>query len=120
TWTSSDASVASVSGGGLVTARRAGRATITASTGSASGQVALRVVPDFSGTWTGALSRDQPTCAPSSAAVVCTPGTPAEALRAPLTLVLTQTGPVVTGTLVDGLEPQVVVTVQGQVDDIDS
>lgn len=119
TWASSDASVASVSAGGLVTARRAGRATITASTGAASGQVALRVVPNFAGTWRGPLFRAQPSCAPTSTALVCAAGTSAEVLRAPVTLLLTQTAGTVTGTLVDGLEPQLVVAVEGRVDDID-
>lgn len=120
TWTSSDGSVASVSGTGVVTARRAGTAIITARTSAASGQVTIRVVSRYAGTWTGGLSRAQPSCAPASAAPVCVPTTPPTVLQAPVTLVLTQTGAMVTGTLTDALEPQHVVPVQGTVDASDA
>ena len=43
TWTSSDASVATVSGGGLVTANKAGSATITAAADGVSGTAAITV-----------------------------------------------------------------------------
>ena len=45
TWSSSDPSVASVSSGGLVTAARAGPATISASSQGRTGQVGVTVVP---------------------------------------------------------------------------
>lgn len=119
TWTSSNGNVAGVTPTGLVTARLPGRATITASTSTASGRVELRVVPDFAATWTGPLSRNQPTCAIGSSAPVCLPGTPGEVLRAPVTIVLLQDGAAVTGTLVDALEPQLLVPLQGRIDDGD-
>lgn len=116
TWTSSDASVASVSGAGIVTARRAGSVTITAASATASGQVVLRVVPNFAGTWTGPLVRNQTSCVPTSTAPVCSSTTTPTARLAPVTLVLAQTGATVTGTLSDGLELQIVVALQGSVD----
>jgi hypothetical protein len=120
TWTSSDGSVASVDPTGLVTARRAGNATIRATTTSASGQVTLRVVSNFSGTWTGPLVRVQTTCASTSTSPVCASTTTPTALLAPVTLVLVQAGATVTGTLTDGLEPQSVVPLQGSVDSSDA
>lgn len=116
TWTSSDASVASVSTAGIVTARRAGTATITAATGTASGQVTMRVVSNFGGTWTGPLLRNQTSCVPASTAPVCVSTTTPTARLAPVTLVLAQTGATVTGTLSDGLELQIFVALQGSVD----
>jgi hypothetical protein len=116
TWTSSDATVASVSPSGVVTARRAGNATIRAATATATGQVVLRVVSNFAGTWTGPLVRNQASCVPASTAAVCVSTTTPTALLAPVTLVLAQTGATVTGTLTDGLELQVVVALQGSVD----
>lgn len=116
TWTSSDASVVSVSAAGIVTARRAGSATITAATATASGQVVLRVVSNFAGTWTGPLVRNQTSCVPASTAPVCIPTTTPTARLAPVTLALVQTGATVTGTLTDGLELQVSVALQGSVD----
>jgi hypothetical protein len=119
TWSSSDGSVATVSATGVITARRAGRATITATTGTASGAATVRVVPDFAGSWAGPLFRAQVSCAPASAAPVCVPGTPPATLLAPATLSLTQTGGDVSGTLVDGVEPLVTIPLQGRVADDD-
>lgn len=120
TWSSSDASVASVSQTGTVTARRAGNATIIATTGTASGQVVLRVVPDYAGTWTGPLVRNQTGCVPASTAPVCVSTTTPTARLAPVSLVLAQSGATVTGTLSDGLELQVFVALQGSVDASDA
>ena len=120
TWTSSDASVASVSVTGLVTARRSGRITVTASAGTAAGQVAIRVVPDFAGTWSGPLLRVLPSCSPASTAPVCVSSTSPDVLRAPMTLTVTQSGGVLSGTLVEGLEPLLVVPLEGVVDDSDA
>jgi len=119
TWTSSDASIASVSPAGIVTARRAGSATITAATATASGQVVLRVVSNFAGTWMGPLVRNQASCVPASTAPVCVSTTTPTARLAPVTLALVQTGATVTGTLTDGLELQIVVALQGSVDTSD-
>ncbi len=119
-WTSSDATVATVSAAGLVTGRRAGRVTITASTGSAAGQVAVRVVPDFAGTWSGPLLRSLPNCAPISTAPVCDPDTSSDVLLTPVTLTVTQTGDIASGTIVDGLEPLLVVPLEGRVDESDA
>lgn len=120
TWTSSDASVASVTVAGLVTARRSGRVIITASAGTAAGQVAVHVVPDFAGTWSGPLLRVLPSCAPASTAPVCVPTTSPDVLLAPMTLTVTQSGGVISGTLVEGLEPLLVVPLEGSIDDSDA
>lgn len=52
-WQSSNASIAEVSGRGVVRAMAPGRATITASASGASATRAIRVAPDFTGTWSG-------------------------------------------------------------------
>ena len=44
-WTTSDASVVTVSATGVASATRAGRATVTVSTSAGTGSLALRVVP---------------------------------------------------------------------------
>jgi hypothetical protein len=120
TWSTSDGTVATVSPAGVITARRPGRVTVTGTAGSVSGSTAVQVVPDFSGTWTGPLFRTQLSCAGTSTAAVCQPATTPEALLTPATFRLSQAGAVVTGTIVDGLDPLVVVAVQGRVaeDDI--
>ncbi len=118
-WSSSNQTVATVDAAGTVLARRAGTATLTATTTSATGQASLRVVSDYGGTWSGPIVRSQPSCSPTSTAPVCgaspTPGT----LHAPITLTLEQTGNVVTGTLVDALEPGLSIIVSGEVSDGD-
>lgn len=112
TWSTSDSTVLAVSPTGIVTAGRAGRATVSATSGNASGSLALRVATDYAGTWTGGVLHLQVTCEPGSAAPVCVPGAPTGAT---LTLTLTQTGDQVTGTLEDSLEPTATVPVTGQV-----
>ena len=52
-WQSDAAGVATVSAAGLVTAIANGTATISVSSGGRQGQQALRVVPDYDGTWSG-------------------------------------------------------------------
>lgn len=114
-WTSSDATVATVDAAGAIAARRAGRATITATAGSSVGQASLRVVSNYAGVWTGPLVRAQPSCAPTSTAAVCAAAPPPGTLLAPLTLTLSQAGATVTGTLVDALEPALSVVLSGEV-----
>jgi hypothetical protein len=112
TWTTSDATVVTVSPAGLATAGRPGRAIVSATSGSSSGSLALRVVPDYGGTWTGGVVRLQLTCAPGSAAPICAPGAPTAGT---LTLRVTQTGDQLSGTLADSAEPAAVVPLTGQV-----
>ena len=115
-WTSSDATVASVTAAGLVTARRAGRTTLTASSAAGTGSVALRVVPDFAGTWAGALARPQLTCAATSGAALCAPGA---TTAGTITLTVTQAADRATATLRDSAEPTAVLALTGQVLDDD-
>ena len=111
TWTTTDASVVTVTPTGQATAGRAGRATVTASTGSASGTIALRVVPDYGGTWTGAVGRIQLTCTTGATSPLCASGATTSGT---LTLRLTQIGDQASGTLVDSAEPTATVPVAGQ------
>ena len=53
TWSSSNASVATVSEGGVVTALAHGSANINVSAGGASAQLPIQVWQDYQGTWTG-------------------------------------------------------------------
>lgn len=112
TWTSSDTSVLSVSATGLATAGRAGRVTIGAASQSGSGSIALRVVPDYQGTWTGGISRPQITCSASSTAAFCAPGV---ATAGTVTLTIAQVGDQLTGTLTDSAEPSAPVALVGSV-----
>ncbi|BCS35840.1 hypothetical protein TBR22_A50740 [Luteitalea sp. TBR-22] len=111
-WTTSDASVLTVGATGVATATRAGRVTVTVTSGTASGSLALRVVPDYQGTWTGGLARPQITCSPASTAAFCAPGAPTTGT---VTLRVTQVGDQLTGTLVDSAEPSATVPLTGSV-----
>jgi hypothetical protein len=111
-WSSTDASVVSVSATGQAIAGRPGRATVTAATATSSGSIALRVVPDYDGTWAGGVGRPQLTCSAASTSPICAPGAPTSGS---ITLALTQVGDQVTGTLVDSAEPTATVPVTGQV-----
>lgn len=119
-WSSSNTTVASVDATGTVLARRAGSVTLTARTGSASGQAPLRVVSDYGGVWSGPIVRAQPTCAPTSTAAVCAASPAPDTLFAPVTLTLVQTGATVTGTFEDALEPGLSVILTGEVADGDT
>ena len=112
TWTSTDSSVLTVSPTGVSTAARAGRVTVTATSGTSSGSLALRVVPDYQGTWSGGLARVQLTCSPSSTAALCAPGA---ATSGTLTLQITQDADKLTGSLVDSAEPTLPVPLTGLV-----
>ena len=112
TWTSTDTSVLTVSATGVATAVRAGRVTVTASSGTSTGTLALRVVPDYQGTWSGGLARVQVTCSVASASPLCVPGAPTAGT---LTLRVVQTGDQLTATLVDSAEPTLTVPLTGQV-----
>ncbi len=112
TWVSTDTTVVAVSAAGQATAGRPGRATVTASSGTASGSVALRVVPDYNGTWRGGASRIQLACNPASTTPICAPGA---ATGGTITLSVTQVGDLLTGTLVDSAEPTATVPLTGQV-----
>jgi len=112
TWTSTDTSVLTVSPLGVATAIRAGRVTVTATSGTATGTLAMRVVPDYQGTWSGGLARQQLTCSASSSSPLCIPGA---STSGTLTLRITQTGDQLTGTLVDSAEPTLTVPLTGQV-----
>ncbi|MCC6161840.1 MAG: Ig-like domain-containing protein [Acidobacteria bacterium] len=112
TWTSSDNSVVSVSASGLATAGRAGAATITATSGGASGSLSLRVASNYQGTWTGGLNRLQLTCATGSTSPPCVSGA---STTGTVTLRVEQIGDQVTATLVDSAEPSVQVPLVGQV-----
>ena len=116
-WASTDTSVVSIAASGLATAGRAGRVTITATSGSSSGTLTLRVVPDYQGTWTGGIGRVQLTCSAGSSAALCVPGAPTSGS---LTLRVTQAGDQVQGVLTDSAEPtaQVALTGQVQADDL--
>ena len=116
TWSTTDASVISVSPTGQATAGRAGRATVTATSGNASGTMALRVVSDYAGTWNGAVARVQLTCTTGATSPLCVPGA---ATAGTLALRLTQIGDQVSGTLADSAEPTATVPVTGQVQDDD-
>ena len=111
-WTITDTSVIAVSATGTATALRAGRVTVTASSGTSSGSLALRVVPDYQGTWNGGLSRAQLTCSPTSTTPICAPGA---ATSGSLTLSIVQTGDQLTGVLTDSAEPTVPVPLTGTV-----
>lgn len=111
-WISSDATVVTVSPAGQATAGRPGRATVTASSASASGSLALRVVPDYNGTWSGSVVRLQIACSAASTSALCAPGAPT---GGSMTLRLTQVGDQASGTLVDSAEPAAVVPLTGQV-----
>ena len=116
TWTTTDASVLTVGATGQATAGRPGRVTVTATSGNAQGSLALRVVPDVSGTWTGGLARPQLACASGATTAICAPGAPTGGT---ITLRLVQVGDQVTGTLLDSAEPSAVVPLTGslQADD---
>jgi hypothetical protein len=116
TWTTTDSSVISVSPTGQATAGRAGRATVTATSGSSSGTLALRVVSDYAGTWAGPVARIQLTCTTGATSPLCVPGA---TTAGTLALRLTQIGDQVSGTLVDSAEPTATVPVTGQVQDDD-
>jgi hypothetical protein len=111
-WTSTDTSVITVSATGTATAVRAGRVTVTAASGGSSGSLALRVVPDYQGTWKGGLTRAQLTCSPTSTTPICAPGA---ATSGTLTLSVVQTGDQLTGVLTDSAEPTVPVPLTGTV-----
>ena len=112
TWSTTDASVLTVSAAGTATAARAGRVTVTATAGSASGSLALRVVPDYAGTWTGGLARLQVVCSPASASPLCAPGA---GTAGTVTLRVTQIGDQLTATLTDSAEPAAIVPLTGTV-----
>lgn len=118
-WSTSNGTVATVDATGTVLARRAGLVTLTASTGSATGQATLRVVSDYAGTWSGPVVRAQPSCGPASRSPLCAASPPPGTLHAPVTLVLEQEGNVVTGTFEDALEPGLTVIMSGEVTDGD-
>lgn len=111
-WTTSDASVLTVSATGQATAGRPGRVTVTATSGSAQGSLSLRVVPDVNGTWTGGVARLQLACAAASTTPICAPGA---ATGGNLTLRVTQVGDQLTGTLVDSAEPTATVPLTGTI-----
>ena len=111
-WTSTDSSVLTVSPAGLATATRAGRVTVTATSGTSTGSLALRVVPDYQGTWSGGLARQQLTCSTSSSSPLCVPGA---ALSGTFTLAVVQNGEQLTATLTDSAEPTLPVPLTGQV-----
>lgn len=115
-WTTTDASVLTVSAAGQATAGRPGRVTVTATSGSAQGSLSLRVVPDVAGTWSGGVVRVQLACAAASTTPVCAPGA---STGGTLTLRLTQVGDQLTGSLVDSAEPTATVPLTGtlQADD---
>lgn len=115
-WSSTDSTVVAVSPAGQATAGRPGRATVTATSGTSSGSIALRVVPDYNGTWAGGVGRLQLTCSAGSTAPICAPGA---STGGTITLRVTQTGDQVTGTLVDSAEPGATIPVTGQVLDDD-
>lgn len=116
TWTSTDTTVVTVSPSGQATAGRPGRATVTATTASGTGSLALRVVPDYDGTWAGGVARPQLTCNPASTSAICAPGA---VTTGTITLRLTQVGSQVSGTLLDSAEPLALVPLVGQVQDDD-
>lgn len=111
-WTTTDSSVLTVSAAGIANAGRAGSATVTATSGSSSGSLALRVVPDYTGTWTGGATRVQLTCSAASTTPVCAPGA---STSASISLRVVQVGDQLTGTLIDSAEPSVGVPLTGQV-----
>ncbi len=111
-WSSSDGSVLGIGPTGIATAGRAGRVTVTVTAGTASGSLPLRVVPDYQGTWTGAVARPQLTCGAASAAALCGPGA---ATGGTMTLRVVQTGDQLTAVLTDSAEPTAQVPLTGQV-----
>lgn len=115
-WTTTDGSVAAVSATGVVTAGRAGRVTVTATSPTATGSIGLRVVPDFAGIWTGPVARLQVTCSASSSSPPCAPGAPTSGS---MTLTVSQTGDQATATLLDSAEPTATIPLTGQVIDGD-
>ena len=112
TWTSTDSSVLTVSPTGVATAARAGRVTVTATSGTSAGSLALRVVPDYQGTWSGGLARLQLTCSAASTSPLCVPGA---ATSGTLTLRIIQEGDQLTAVLTDSAEPTLQVPLTGQV-----
>lgn len=111
-WTTTDASVLTVSATGQATAGRPGRVTVTATSGNAQGSLALRVVPDVGGTWAGGVARVQLACATGSTTPICAPGAPTTGT---ITLRLTQVTDQVTGTLIDSAEPTATLPVTGSI-----
>lgn len=112
TWASTDTSVLAVSATGIATAVRAGRVTVTATVGSSSGTLSLRVVPDYQGTWSGGITRLQLTCSPGSTSPLCVPGA---STAGTVTLRVQQTGDQVAAVLTDSASPGSPVPVVGQV-----
>lgn len=112
TWTSTDPSVLTMSATGVASAIRAGRVTVTAVSASGTGTIALRVVPDYAGTWTGGLARPQLTCPSGTTAPLCAPGA---VTSGTVTLRIEQTGDQLTAVLTDSAEPATPVTLAGQV-----
>ena len=94
-WSSTDGRVAGVERTGRVTALGAGSATIRATFGADTTSMAVRVAPDFAGTWTG--PRRVATCV-HPRPDFCAANYPANR-QAATTLVLTQARDRVTGTL---------------------
>ena len=112
TWTSTDTSVMTVGPTGIATAIRAGRVTVTATSGTSTGSLAMRVVPDYQGTWSGGLARVQLTCSAASTSPLCVPGA---ATSGTLTLRIIQTADQLSATLVDSAEPTLTIPLTGQV-----
>lgn len=70
TWTSSDTAVATVSGTGLATARRAGSATLTATSEGKSGTAMLTAIGGAISTALSVVTVSSPTAAPSGSVVI--------------------------------------------------
>ena len=111
-WTTTDATVLTVSGTGQATAGRPGRVTVTATSGTSQGSLALRVVPDVDGTWSGPVARLQLACNAASTTPICAPGA---ATAGTITVRLTQITDQLTGTLVDSAEPTAIIPLTGQI-----
>jgi hypothetical protein len=111
-WSSTDSSVLTVGATGIASAGRAGSATVTATSGSSSGSLALRVVPDYQGTWSGSITRIQLTCSTGSTSPLCAPGAPTGGT---VTLRIQQTGDQISAVLNDSAEPTTQVPLLGQV-----
>jgi hypothetical protein len=94
-WSSSDGRVVAVERTGRVTAAGSGSATLRAVFGDDSTTLAIRVAPDFAGTWTGAR---RVTACVHPRPDVCAAGYPTNRI-AQTTLVLTQARDRVTGSL---------------------
>lgn len=95
-WRSSDPGVATVSDAGLLTGVGNGRTTISVSAGGQPAQQEVRVVPDYEGSWTGALLVDSCTPFPSRSYAHHCNGYQAGAVF-PLSMTLSQSGEAVTG-----------------------